>query len=568
MKPWYFRRAPWLLVAWTLALLVPGTATLPLIDRDEPRFATATREMIERHDWIVPTFNGNYRFDKPALTYWVMRAGYAIFGIGEFGARVHAIVATLVLVLATWWTGRRWFGDAVGLLAAGMLASCLQVFIHGRLALADMPMIACVVVACVALYEALKSTAPKPTRTAAWWLLYGALGVGFLAKGPIVFAVPVLALLVFRFVLWRKPIAWSRLQIVPGLLVSLLIMGSWGIPALVATHGLFWQKGMGEHVIQRGYDTFNSRGYSPLFYLGTAPMSLFPWFALVGFLPWAVKRAWDERTAWLVCWAVAPYVIFTAYATQLPHYVLPAFPALALLTAQALVADRKTWPKSATRIAWGFVGVTGMIFLVALVAVRLASLPAEMEPLRAAFTGVFLVTLGLLLSVIAALKRWVLLVPGTVTLVVGGATLMGGALRQTSLTATSRAWVDGLPTETRCVGAGFSEPSLVFYTARRWTFVSDGAELADQVRQPGPLVVATLVNEADPLNFIRAGLLQRFGRDAQPRVRPGPKEFAGAVSSMIAAEGWSSREIVGFNLGRTRWQRVKVWVRNDGATVR
>ena len=71
----------------TLAMLLPGTGTLPLIDRDEPRFAQATVEMIARHDWIVPTFNGNDRFDKPILTYWLMRAGYAVCGVGEWGAR-------------------------------------------------------------------------------------------------------------------------------------------------------------------------------------------------------------------------------------------------------------------------------------------------------------------------------------------------------------------------------------------------------------------------------------------------------------------------------------------------
>src|SRR3569623_1510967 len=191
-------------------MTLPGTDWLPLVDREEPRFATATREMMERHDWSVPTFNGQYRFDKPVLTFWLMRVGYSIFGFSEMGARFHAILATIALVLVTWWMGRRWFSERAGFLGAAMLATCLQVFIHGRLALADMPMVACVALACFALKERLVDETPW-RRSRWWWLLYLSIGFGFLAKGPLVLAVPLLAALLFRFALWRKPQAWGRL---------------------------------------------------------------------------------------------------------------------------------------------------------------------------------------------------------------------------------------------------------------------------------------------------------------------------------------------------------------------
>ena len=80
-------------------LLVPGTSSLPLIDRDEPRFAQATREMVDNGEWIIPTFNHDVRFDKPVLTYWMMRGGYVLFGVNEFGARFHSMVCTLLLIL-------------------------------------------------------------------------------------------------------------------------------------------------------------------------------------------------------------------------------------------------------------------------------------------------------------------------------------------------------------------------------------------------------------------------------------------------------------------------------------
>jgi len=560
---WIFRRAPWLLTALVLAILLPGTARLPLIDRDEPRFATATREMMDRGDWVVPTFNGHERFDKPVLTYWLMRAGYAVFGVGELGARVHAIAATLALVLVTWWVGRRWFGDAVGLYAGAILASCLQVFIHGRLALADMPMVACVLVACAALKELLGGEGEKFWRTPAWWLLYGALGLGFLAKGPIVFAVPVLGLLIYRFILFRKPLPWARLGVVPGLAISVIMVAAWGIPALIVTEGRFWHVGMGEHVVQRGFERFNGRGYSPFFYIGTAPLSLFPWIGLVGFLPWIVRRSWDDRTAWLVSWIAATYVIFTAYATQLPHYVLPAFPALALLLGRALSSERASWPRPATTLAWGFVVLIALVLLSVVAVVSLTEIPGEAGLLRGAFIGTVAVLAGLLLGLVGALvQRLGMVLPALVLIIVGGEG-MGRALQQTSLTATSASWVRDLPGTTRCVGAGFSEPSLVFYTGRQWTFPQDAAELTEDVRRPGPLVVATLVEESDPLDFFRAGLLRRFGKNLPPRVHPGPAEFASVLAPFEGAPNWRTHEVVGFNLGRTRWQRLRVWVRTE-----
>lgn len=585
-RSWIFRRAPWLLTAWVLLLLLPGTATLPIVDRDEPRFATATREMIQRSDWIVPTFNGNYRFDKPVLTYWLMRAGYGLFGIGEFGARVHAIGATIVLVLATWWAGRKWFGERVGLLAAGMLASCMQVFIHGRLSLADMPMVACVVVACVALIELLEAEAPRPFRNRWWWALYLSLGFGFLAKGPIVAAVPVLALLLYRFAFWRKPLRWAHLGIAPGLLIALAIIAAWGIPALVATHGLFWRVGMGEHVVQRGFEKFNGRGYTPFFYLGTAPFSLFPWVALLGFLPGIVRRTWSARTAWLLCWLIAPYVIFTAYATQLPHYVLPAFPALFLLLARALVAPWEERPRWATVLAWSLLGLFVVLFVGAAIGVQLADLPSEALPLRVAFSGVCLVMLGFAAFSCAVMLGalgeeapaasegttvgetvrmragpCIVLLAGLV-LLVPGAILMARGLRETSLTVQTAGRFDALPAGTRFVGAGFSEPSLVFYTGRRWAFPQTADELAQALREPGPLVVVSIDEECDPLKLFAAGLGFAPRNPSKPLFRPGPAEWAPQVAELSSSPEWTSSQLVGFNLGRTRWQHLRVWVRD------
>ena len=236
-----------------LAVLLPGTATLPLLDRDEPRFATATREMQERADWFVPTFNGDYRFDKPILIYWLMRGGYALVGVNELGARLPSIAAALALVLLTAAAGRRWFSLRTGLVGGAALATCLQFFIHGRLALADMVMVACVALAQIALARLLLDSAlDEPTPEAAktirrwWWALWLGLALGFLAKGPIAWAVPALSLILLRWVFWRKPLPWSRLRVLPGLVLALVLVAAWGVPALVMTHGDFFRVGIGK----------------------------------------------------------------------------------------------------------------------------------------------------------------------------------------------------------------------------------------------------------------------------------------------------------------------------------
>ena len=567
-KSWKWDRlAPWLLVLLVLAVYLPGTAQLPLVDRDEPRFATAAREMMERHDWIVPTFNGDYRFDKPALVYWLMHAGYATVGVNELGARLPAVACMIALVLLVWHTGRRWFGGRAGFAAGFMLATSLQFFIHGRLAVADMPMVLAVAVACVALAELLLApgaasapsaavgsgadeglSAPPPAWSPrlAWWSLWVSLGLGFLGKGPIALVVPALALVLWRWVFWRKPLPWARLQAGRGLVLATAIVAIWGIPALVATHGLFWAKGIGEHVVQRGFEKLNGRSYSPIFYLTTAPLSLFPWIVFVGVAWVAARREWDARRAWLASWLLAPYVIFTAYATQLPHYVLPGFPAFFLLLGAgftpANLAALARWARITMTV---FLAVFGLAAGVALVLVVRAELPSGLEPLRSAVVGV-LVTLGGFLVVAAAgWGRRVGVVVLGVLLMSAGAWRMGTGLRAVSPGVTLGPALRALPAGTRYLGSRFAEPSIVFYSGAKWTFSDQPESLAEMLAQPGPVAVVVLERECDPLGFF-TGRLRR-------RDYPQPSGLAEVAQRQQTVEV--------FNLGRSRWQTLSVWVR-------
>ena len=108
------------------------------MDRDEPRFAEAAREMRERGDYVIPYFNDKFRFDKPPFIYWTQIASYSVFGENELGARFPSgVAAALTAVLLFAW-GRRLGGERVGWWAAIIFTLCLQTFVHAKAAVADM----------------------------------------------------------------------------------------------------------------------------------------------------------------------------------------------------------------------------------------------------------------------------------------------------------------------------------------------------------------------------------------------------------------------------------------------
>src|SRR5579884_2190440 len=111
-----------------------GIWSLPLIDRDEPRFAEASREMIQREDYIVPYFNNQLRLDKPPLTYWGQVASYALFGQNDFAARLPSAVAAALLAVTLPIRGFKIGGERVGWRAAMIFTLCLQTFIHAKAA--------------------------------------------------------------------------------------------------------------------------------------------------------------------------------------------------------------------------------------------------------------------------------------------------------------------------------------------------------------------------------------------------------------------------------------------------
>src|SRR5215475_4051112 len=294
-----------------------GTWRLPLIDRDEPRFAEASREMIERGDYIVPYFNNQLRLDKPPLTYWAQVVTYHIFGENDFAARFPSALAAALTALSIFLWGRRMGGEKLGWWAAIIFTLSLQTFVHAKAAVADMWLVLFVTIAHWAGYElfqrsTLNAQGPTQNQGAAasrppWaiWkspflVFYLSLALGFLAKGPIAWT-PLLTVGVVIMYTRSWQVA-RRFKLVGGILLMLVIVALWGIPALIQTHGEFFSIGIGRHVIGRSLTTMEGHGASSVgmyalllpFYFVMVFISFFPWSIK---LPWLVQRLWRNGKA-------------------------------------------------------------------------------------------------------------------------------------------------------------------------------------------------------------------------------------------------------------------------------
>ncbi len=330
-----------------------GSWLIPLVDRDEPRFAEASREMIERGDYVVPYFNDRFRFDKPPWTYWAQVASFRVFGENAFAARFPSAVAAALTAVAIFAWGRRLGLAKAGLWAALMFTLCLQTFMHAKAAVADMWLVLFMTLAYWAGAELRRDRLAGTWRSVVvepmggrgwWWLFYGSLALAFLAKGPIGW----MPLGTVVFLQWFDPVTHlgRRFLFVRGTILMLALVALWGVPALLRSQGEFLEIGLGRHVIGRSFGTMEGHGSSSLlgtlamlpFYFVTIFVTFAPW---AWKLPWLVRRLWRGRDAldlYLIVSAGAIILVFTLVKTKLPHYILPAFPLLALLLARHWLA--------------------------------------------------------------------------------------------------------------------------------------------------------------------------------------------------------------------------------------
>lgn len=327
--------SPILLACVCLAMYWCGNGQTPLWDRDEPRFATATREMQSRGDWIVPTFNGELRPDKPILAYWLMGLSYRLLGDGPFAARCASGIAAMLACLVTARLGREMFDRRVGLVAGWILALSPMVVIEAKLATVDALQLLWTTLAFFCWWKLIQG----PNRLAAMGL-WVSLGLAILTKGPVVPGLVLLSALAWSVL--RRDASWvRRLEPALGIPLLLTLVLPWPLLVQRATGGDFLRLAFGHHVVNRSMVALEGHRGIPGYYVFTLFAMFAPWSVL---LPWMARRhgsrLWqDPRLSFLALWGVTTLVVFEMVQTKLVHYFLPAYPALALLLSAALVGQ-------------------------------------------------------------------------------------------------------------------------------------------------------------------------------------------------------------------------------------
>ncbi len=362
-----------------------GAGGTALWDQDEPNNSVAIREMNARGDWIVPTFNGGLRTDKPILNYWLMKAGTAVFGMNELGLRAGSVLCgALIVVLAGWWADKL-YGRYAGWGAALVLSTILHHQAIFRAAVPD-PVFILFVNICLLSFL---SGYIWPDHRNKWYLTaYISAGLAVLAKGPIGVLLPGLIIVVFLLLRRDLPHIWRSTRPVLGFFLFAAVVLPWYGAVWLATDGA-WVKGfIFDHNINRYTDSKEGHSGPLFYYLITLPLALLPWSAvLVQSLAAPVKQLrhsskMEPPILFFLVWAMVWIAFFSSSGTKLPNYIIPAYSPLALLIGIRLArAWNKDDPLSVKGLRAGavFLGVVG--FLLSVTGALI--LPRELPGLRA-----------------------------------------------------------------------------------------------------------------------------------------------------------------------------------------
>ena len=339
-----------------------------LIPSDEGRYAEMAREMLVTGDWVTPRYNGYKYFEKPPLQVWATAAIFQVFGIGDWQARLWTALTGFLTILAIGFTGTRIYNARAGWLAAVVLASSPMWVISGHFNSLDMGLSAFLVAALCSLLLAQTSHNKSSCRN--WmWACWGFMALATLSKGVIGAAIPAMVFVAYSISTWDWKI-WTRLRLFSGAIVFLLITAPWFILVAQRNPEFLEFFFIHEH-LQRFTQDAHSR---------TGPIYYFVPLLLIGIIPWvlqipgALVQAWQERrrefsSGWLlVCWFVVIFAFFSMSRSKLPGYIIPIFPALALLIGHRL--DRLLGFSNSLGMPWklqtlGFVllGCIGFFFL-------------------------------------------------------------------------------------------------------------------------------------------------------------------------------------------------------------
>ncbi len=333
------------LVIWGL-----GMFFRTLGEPDEGRYAEVAREMFASGDWITPRLDGFNFFDKPPLHYWAGAAAYTLFGVHPWSARLWCVLCGLIAIVAIGWAGARVFGRDAGAYAAAILGSSMLFVFSGHLNTLDMGVTAFLALGMACFLVAQFDPSAAPIRTRLNLLMWFALALAVLSKGLIGVVFPGMILAVYM--LWQR--SWSvlgKVSLLPGVVLLLVVCAPW-FTAVMRLHADFFDYFFIREHFTRFLTSEDQRGKPPGFFLPVVVLGIFPWTLM---LPWS-RTSWRAIYAglpaqrFLLVWVGLIFAFFSVSHSELPFYILPLFPALAMLLGQAvtvlpaaLLARRLRW---------------------------------------------------------------------------------------------------------------------------------------------------------------------------------------------------------------------------------
>ena len=345
------------LTRWLFAgLVILWLGTLgwrDLVPTDEGRYAEIPREMVVSGDWVTPRLDGFKYFEKPPLQYWATAVSYELFGFGEWQARLWTGLTGLLSIVFVGWAGSRLFNRRAGLFAAGVLASQFYWNAMSHINTLDMGTAATMSASLMAFLLAQRPDASR-AQTRNWmWACWAFMALAMLSKGLIGIMLPG-AVLVLYTLIYRDWALWRRLYLVSGLLIFLAIAAPWFVWVQVRNPEFFDYFFIYQQFTRFLTDELHRPGpwwyFFPILILGILPWlgSLVP--ALIGGARQPAQRGAAFGSAqgrtlhaqgMLVIWAVFIFVFFSISKSKLPSYILPIFPALALLLGDYLDRARR-----------------------------------------------------------------------------------------------------------------------------------------------------------------------------------------------------------------------------------
>jgi 4-amino-4-deoxy-L-arabinose transferase-like glycosyltransferase len=350
------RRAAAVLVLISLIAFLPGIFQIPPVDRDEAYFAQATKQMIETGDYVDIRYQDDVRYRKPVGIYWLQASVVnAASALGVPNAhtsiwlyRLPSLIGAIGAVLATYWCALAFVSRRGAVLAALMMMSSSILGVEARLAKTDAVLLFTVVAAMAVLarvYLAPRRGDAQPSlgQLAIFWT---ALAVGILIKGPMILMV--IGLAAATLAALDRSARWLlALRPLPGLLWLLVLVLPWFIAIYARVGTQFLIGSVGEDMLAKVASPQETHGAPPGLYLILFFVTFFPASILAGLaVPavWAVRR--EAAARFLLAWVVPSWIVFEAVITKLPHYVLPLYPAIAILAAGAVeskVLSQRPW---------------------------------------------------------------------------------------------------------------------------------------------------------------------------------------------------------------------------------